>query len=320
MRGVVRRRHQRAPVAPGVTRIDVVAVQQAALRAMYRRHVGPGDRYALVDFPDHANVGDSAIWLGEIAMLRGITGRDPDYVATWDGFDPAAFAAASPGGVLFIHGGGNLGDIWPHHQRFRERMLADVRDRTVVQLPQSIHFRAPEGWESFAAVVAEHPDFHLYVRDEPSRARAAGRLLCSVSLAPDSAFALGRQVRGMADRDCLMLLRTDAERVAHDAVAFGDAAGAPGVDWLNDDPLPPAMPGDTPARRCERFAAARVERGLALLSRGRRIVTDRLHGHILATLLGIPHVALDNEYGKLSAYIDTWTAASPLLLNRAAAA
>ncbi|WP_404905491.1 hypothetical protein, partial [Propionibacterium freudenreichii] len=26
---------------------------------------GPGEDYALVDFPDHGNVGDSAIWLGE---------------------------------------------------------------------------------------------------------------------------------------------------------------------------------------------------------------------------------------------------------------
>ncbi|MEG8022012.1 polysaccharide pyruvyl transferase family protein [Sphingomonas aerolata] len=65
----------------------------------------------------------------------------------------------------------------------------------------------------------------------------------------------------------------------------------------------------------ERLARARVARGLTLLSRGRQIVTDRLHAHILALLLGIPHVALDNEYGKLSAYIAAWTAPSPLLLR-----
>ncbi|WP_276524270.1 polysaccharide pyruvyl transferase family protein, partial [Enterobacter hormaechei] len=46
-------------------------------------------------------------------------------------------------------------------------------------------------------------------------------------------------------------------------------------------------------------ARRRVERGLRLLSRGERIVTDRLHGHILSLLLGIPHVVLDNDYGKL---------------------
>src|SRR3546814_2134871 len=30
----------------------------------------PSGKLALVDFPDHSNVGDSAIWLGEMAYLR----------------------------------------------------------------------------------------------------------------------------------------------------------------------------------------------------------------------------------------------------------
>ncbi|WP_293878320.1 MULTISPECIES: polysaccharide pyruvyl transferase family protein [unclassified Sphingomonas] len=292
-----------------MTATDVVARQQAALLALYRRHVGPGDRYALVDFPDHANVGDSAIWLGEIAMLRHVTGRDPDYVASWDRFDMAAFRAASPAGVLFLHGGGNLGDIWRHHQAFRETMLATVRDRRIVQLPQSIHFRDPAGIAAFGALVAAHPDFHLYVRDRPGLALAQRHWACPVDLAPDSAFALGRQARGVADCDLLMLMRTDDERVAHDPVA-GDAVI---LDWLDDGPLPERRAGETRAGHCERLAAARVNRGLALLSRGRRVVTDRLHAHILCLLLDIPHVALDNDYGKLSAYIAAWTADSPLL-------
>ena len=50
----------------------------------------------------------------------------------------------------------------------------------------------------------------------------------------------------------------------------------------------------------------RFHRGLEILGRGRGVVTDRLHGHILSSLMGIPHVALDNSYGKLSAFMDTW--------------
>ncbi|MCU6454533.1 polysaccharide pyruvyl transferase family protein [Sphingomonas sp. A2-49] len=296
---------------------DVVAQQQAALFDLYRRHVGPGDRYALVDFPDHANVGDSAIWLGEVAILRAVTGRDPDYVATWDGFDSAAFRAASPKGVVFLHGGGNLGDIWRHHQTFRETVLATVRDRRVVQLPQSIHFRAPGGIAAFGTLVAAHPDFHLAVRDRASLALAQRHWDCPVTLAPDSAFAIGRQHRGVADVGTLLLLRSDDERVAHDPAIVGERPDALVCDWLDDGPLPGRTAGEPAAAYCHRLARARVDRGLALLSRGRRIVTDRLHAHILATLLDIPHVALDNDYGKLSAYIACWTAASPLLAARA---
>lgn len=268
---------------------------QHALDQLYRAHVGPGDPYALVDFPDHANVGDSAIWLGEIAMLRGVTGREPAYVSTWHDFDVEAFRRACPTGTLFLHGGGNLGDIWPHHQQFREHILATVHDRAVVQLPQSIHFRNPDGVSRFASLATQHPDFTLYVRDRPSLDVASAHLSCPTHLAPDSAFALGRQPRAPADCDVLMLLRTDDERRDHTTMPSAETTI---VDWLEDDPdLPRAFTSQ---------ARARVDRGLRLLSRGRVIVTDRLHGHILADLLGIPHVVLDNDYGKIAAYLAAW--------------
>ena len=35
--------------------------------------------------------------------------------------------------------------------------------------------------------------------------------------------------------------------------------------------------------------------GFMYLSRGRVVATDRLHGHILSTLMDIPHVLIDNR-------------------------
>jgi pyruvyl transferase EpsO len=285
---------------------DAITKQHSALDRLYRRHVGPGSTYALVDFPDHANVGDSAIWLGEARMLRTVTGREPEYVSTWADFDEAAFRRACPDGVLFLHGGGNLGDIWPHHQAFRESILRTIRDRPIVQLPQSIHFRHAGRIAPFAAIVADHPDFHLYVRDRQSRDFAARHLPCATDLAPDSAFALGPQSRSAPDCDVMMLMRTDEERRPEDRSALTDMPGAVSLDWLNDETLPDTT-GHTKAQAYDGIATARLKRGLRLLSRGRTIVTDRLHAHILAILLDIPHVALDNDYGKISAYIDCWT-------------
>lgn len=36
-----------------------------------------------------------------------------------------------------------------------------------------------------------------------------------------------------------------------------------------------------------------------------------LHAHILSTLFNIPHVALDNNYGKVSGYINAWNKSHP---------
>ena len=282
---------------------DVIAVQRAALDSLYRRHLAMGSRYALLDFPDHANVGDSAIWLGELVMLRRITGREPDYVCTWHDFDERALRTACPDGIVFLHGGGNLGDIWSHHQQLRETVLDRLRDRTVVQLPQSIHFRDSSAAARFAAVAGGHPQLTLYARDTDSLALARHMVGSAAVLAPDSAFALGRQARGEADVPVLALMRTDKERVASAAAL---PPGAISCDWLEDDD---DIDGDHATQ-----AMARVARGLRLLSRGLTIVTDRLHGHILALLLDIPHVVRDNDYGKIGSYVATWTGDSPRLL------
>lgn len=287
-----------------------IARQHAALIDLYRRHVGAGEPYALLDFPDHANVGDSAIWLGEIALLEAIGAGAPAYTSRWDDFDEGAFRAACPTGPILIHGGGNLGDIWPHHQHFREYLLRHFPDRRIVQLPQSIHFRDPANRSGFADLARRHPDFHLCVRDQPSRMLAERHLGCPVTLAPDSAFGLGPLPRpAVADSAVLMLLRSDAERAARDDAPLLATPGAVALDWLAE---PPVTAHDPTAR-----ARQRVERGLRLLSRGERIVTDRLHGHILSLLLRIPHVVLDNDYGKLGAYIAAWTKDSPHLRQAA---
>jgi pyruvyl transferase EpsO len=276
------------------------------LLGLYRHHVTPGQPYALVDFPDHPNVGDSAIWLGEIALLHAIGAGDPAYVCRWDAFDEAAFRAACPSGPILIHGGGNLGDIWPHHQQFRENLIARFPDRRIVQLPQSIHFRDKTHRDRFATLVSRHPDFHLIVRDQASLDLARRHLECPATLAPDSAFGLGSLVRPVeADCRVLMLLRSDAERAARDDAPLFALPDTVALDWLDEAPVAASAPTER--------ARERVARGLRILSRGARIVTDRLHGHILALLLGIPHVVLDNDYGKVGAYMAAWTDRSPLV-------
>jgi pyruvyl transferase EpsO len=55
------------------------------------------------------------------------------------------------------------------------------------------------------------------------------------------------------------------------------------------------------------LALRRLTRGLALVGSGKVVMTDRLHGHLLALLLGRDNVLLDNSYGKLRSFYETWT-------------
>jgi pyruvyl transferase EpsO len=151
------------------------------------------------------------------------------------------------------------------------------------------------------------------------------------------AFGLGVLERpAVPTADILWLLRSDKESRG----ALRDLpSGSVRRDWLdlgvedadaqrNAEELNARIQGfvgaarDWPARATPVFSALaeayealarlRVDRGLRLLSRGRMIVTDRLHGHILGLCLGIPQVVLDNSYRKISSTFETWTALSAI--------
>lgn len=277
----------------------------------------PAGKLALVDFPDHSNVGDSAIWLGEMAYLRK-SGRLPAYYSAIADFDDEACRAAVGGGAILIHGGGNMGTLWPKHEAFRLHLLRTHRGRPIVQMPQSIHYADPAASAEMAEAIRDHGQFTLLVRDTRSLAFAEQHFDCPVRLCPDAALMLGRQQRSPATIPVFALLRTDHERAAGEAAL---PAGVVADDWLEEDAAQKRRlrlslklgrlftrdPMIQRAARQHRLAEWRFQRGLAMLSAGEIVVTDRLHAHILSLLLDIPHVLLDNNYGKVAGFADQWT-------------
>ena len=59
------------------------------------------------------------------------------------------------------------------------------------------------------------------------------------------------------------------------------------------------------------FCRGRVIRAATLVADHRTVTTNRMHCHILASLLGVPNVVFDNCYGKCSAYFEAWHAELP---------
>ncbi|MBT2132814.1 polysaccharide pyruvyl transferase family protein [Croceibacterium sp. LX-88] len=301
----------------------LVHEQRLLLRDAMAKVLSPGQAYALVDFPNFSNVGDSAIWLGARALLEDLAGRPPAYVATIKGFNEAALTAAVGSGPILINGGGNFGDLWPAHQDLREELLRRFPGRPIIQLPQSIKFHDLGRAQRFAELGRQHGNFTLMVRDEASREFAREALGIEAPLVPDCAVYLGpQQRRATPDVATVLLLRTDEERAGVERGAFGSLENSRLVDWIEEPAnlfknakrrarVEALMRGQfsRSARRLtlfDRLARQRLERGLAMLSEGEAVITDRLHGHILSLLLDMPHVALDNSYGKVSGYIGAW--------------
>ncbi len=284
---------------------------------------------ALVDFPNHPNVGDSAIWWGEERLLQRL-GIRPAYTCDLHTYSRQGLARVlGRDGVILIHGGGNLGDIWPHHQAFRERVIADFPEHAIVQLSQSVQFHSREGLARARRVFDAHPRLTLLCRDRHSLAFVREHFRCRAELAPDAAFFLDlRPCRGTADHQVMYLARGDVE--APGDIVRLDGYSVLRADWLEESPSPwirlsDALTGQLVRRPSlepllrrpisatyPRLAQERVRRGCRLLSRGEVVVTDRLHAHVLALSMGIPHVFLDNNYGKNRRFFETWTQESEL--------
>jgi len=132
----------------------------------------------------------------------------------------------------------------------------------------------------------------------------------------DSAFALHAIVTALqaalvveARHDVVYLLRRDLEA----AGTTPPAERGVWADWARMDDLAPFAadlppPGSIdPARdiidaTADAWSWQILCSAIRLIGQSRRIVTDRLHGHILAIMMGKEHELHDNSYGKNSSF------------------
>jgi pyruvyl transferase EpsO len=301
---------------------------EALLRDALLSLVRPGEQCVLLDYPNYPNVGDNAIWLGQIRILRlagiRIVSIGDLSLDSWE-----EIAGAIGDRTILINGGGNFGDLWGRHQIFRERLCQEFPRNRIIQLPQSIHYKDDAKRLASQEVFRNHQDVHLMVRDRRSLEIAEGFAPGRAYLVPDAALCLPRKVRTRPDPryDMLVLFRTDAEstRVEGVGMALPDGIFAKVTDWLDEEigvwhqfyaRLQKIDPDKRPWLRpavnamvsgsANRLAEVRFDRGIDLIQSARVVVTDRLHTVVLSWLCGVPVFFSDNTYGKLSGVLECW--------------
>lgn len=283
----------------------------------------------IIDPPNHANVGDSAIFLGEIAFIRRHFPTAKVRFFDIHSYSVKAEKYIDKSDLILLHGGGNFGDLWPQHHILRLDILERFPNKPVIQLPQSIHFTSDRNAEKTVNTINRHKNFSLVVRDESSFETAKQMFECQVRLAPDMAFAMQTIEREDATVGCSCLLRTDKEKIAEHSDVIELAKRQLGSVSINDWIIEqntyikkldrhlcratrkmPFVSGPLGALHLyirTKYANQRLAVGVRLLSQGKFVFTDRLHGHILSCLLLIPNVIFNSLDGKVGAFHETWT-------------
>lgn len=255
--------------------------------------------------PTHSNIGDQMIVFG---MEKWCEKYMPDFICKEydDGIykDWSYFAflklVIKKGYLLFLRGGGSLGDRYIGYEQFIRHVLKSYPKNKIVMFPQSVSFsNTPDGEiekkETEKAYDA-HPDFTLYARDETSFALANEMFhRAKVRLCPDIAmFLFNRYQPKQYDRGGLFLcLRKDIENF------YSDAEHSEMINSLNKQY--DIRFGDTGAEHPISAAQRKseIEELLSLFSKSSVTVTDRFHGVISAVLTGTPCVALRSEDHKI---------------------
>ena len=288
----------------------------------------PNDAHIiLLDYPNNTNVGDSLIWLGEIAYLKSRR-LIPSYVCDIRNYNAGNIRKIlNKNSIILMHGGGNFGTIWPEIHGFRLRVLQDFVGIPIIQLPQTIYFDDAEKIAEIAAAIKKQGNYHLLARCQKSYEFAQQYLNTQVYLCPDMAFFIGAvEPNQLPTVDHFILSRTDQEKSAtsiKSVLSDTHLSDVELADWLEPywkERFLHRLEMHSTWLRAKLdpnnqmllivwnlLSKVRQQRGVILLSRGRIVISDRLHVHILCILMNKPHLLIDNTYGKISNFYHSWT-------------
>ncbi|MGN5236412.1 polysaccharide pyruvyl transferase family protein [Rhodococcus sp. SJ-3] len=262
------------------------------------------------DFPDYPNVGDSAIALGQLRYFAtaSISVKSAYCIAT---LQSSVFESKIP---VMINGGGNIAGLFDgiddHRNSIAQRLNSDT---LLIQAPQSIHFATDRGRSRFIREFSSRQALRMCVRDATAVEDLTG-IIAHPILAPDAVHHLGQIASPPPIQSRLVLARKDQESNANDIPAEAQ-------DWKKDT-FRPAISSFIrwksmrlpPAGRFlnksisgwERIAQQRLDRGIAILSQGETVITDRLHAMLISLQMGRRVIAVDNKNKKLTKYAETW--------------
>lgn len=292
--------------------------------------------YALLDIPDHGNIGDHLIYEGELIFLnKYLSEYKCVHSSSCHSFDKKQISDDT---VILLHGGGNLGDIYDLHQNFRLDIIQTFPANRIIILPQTVFYNDCQKLKQDCVVFNSHKNLFICVRDQKSYDLLKDYIdINRIFLLPDMAFFIDLSMYTQPiqeERKALLMHRIDVEGTIAPDIQIIESLKNRGLivdieDWptfyrtfntrfynlrnrfrnifinilLKSSLFPSLIKNDT---NCKILKQYYMKVGIQFMNKYDVVYTTRLHGLILAILLGKRSVLLDNSYGKLSSFYEAW--------------
>lgn len=282
--------------------------------------------YALLDVPNHGNIGDNLIWEGEVQFLKKYVKHQCRYQANLLNWEEGKIKNIK---TILFHGGGNWGDLYRMCQDHRLYVINKYHDKRIIVFPQTVWYKDNTLLKDDCSVINRHPFITVCVRE-----RASYEILSKyidpkkLLLLPDMAFFNEIEERESVSGTVLFLNRTDTEKKDHTEIP----SNAYVSDWpsyfnnkylyyiwhlvfefknrisvmlqkykLTSFLVDPAYGLNLRGGR-QRY----VRNGINFFSMYETIYTTRLHGLILGVLMNKKIFIVDNKYNKCKNFYTTW--------------
>lgn len=255
---------------------------------------------------EHQNIGDSAITLAEQQLLSS---QFPDYyqveISTYEFARKEAYlhAIVNPQDILFLNGGGNIGDVYPEEEQFHQTIVEQFPNNRIVVFPQTISFRHLDGktLRDSQRAYNGHRDLTMYLRGRESLefARTYFPNVKSV-LMPDVVHLLQTEYT-FPRSGALMCIREDGESSLDEAQREMLCSLVKKM-FQNVEYTTNIHPEDV--TRDIRGLVVRQE--LMRFAKHQVVITDRLHGMIFSVITGTPCVVLSSFNQKIREYYEAF--------------
>lgn len=262
----------------------------------------------LIGIPHHNNLGDHAI---VIAEKKYIEDNFKEYVYNEISEETAEKCLeklktyVKPEDILFIHGGGNLGDEYLYVEEVRRKTVELFPNNIIVFFPQTMYFsnteKGKKELEKSRKIYEEHPKLLLIAREETSYQTMKSEFSKNkVIKTPDIVTYLNKTGKEEKRNGALLILRNDIE--ANLKKNQIDNIEEIARKYFRNVEFDDTAKGE---RILEKYREEKIEGMLSKYRKSELIITDRLHGMIFAAITSTPCIALGNYNHKIKSCSET---------------
>ena len=219
-------------------------------------------------------------------------------------------SAIQPDDIIVMSGGGNFGNKYPEAQEVKRDIVRTWKQNKKIIFPQTVYYLdgTDESLREDESLFCAENHVVLFTRDRRSFDFAREHFTCEIKLAPDIVLARNMQKPVKREDRIVLLLRGDSEKAvsADELEAVAGLVCGTGMEVCYTDLQVIYHGADILVRKKE------ISKKLDLVRSSRLVVTDRLHGMIIAAVTGTPCLVFPNFNFKVKGTYE-WLSYLPYL-------